>query len=290
MGPTQMMTILSVRWILCAEDRESEGDLVTDQGPKAPAGAQAIGRALAVLKLIAADGAEMSTATIAARMGLTQGTTNRMIRALMAEGLLAQNPKTTNYFLGSTMVLLGQAAQLGFGLDKAMPVLEQINRDTGESVNLVVREWDESVVIMRVASTLPLRFEQRIGARFPLYATASGKAMLAASGDREEYLHRLPAKLEAITANTLKSPAELERQLGEIRTRGYSIDEEENVDGVRCVGSAVLDPSGTALAALVIQVPSVRMPPARVAELGRMAQEAAREVAQFIPLNHVLSR
>lgn len=243
-----------------------------------------------MLKLVAAEGGEMSTAVIAAKMGLTQGTANRIIRALMAEGLLAQNPKTTNYFLGSTTVLLGQAAQLGFGLDKAMPVLEQVNRDTGESVNLVVREWNESVVLMRVASTLPLRFEQRIGARFPLYATASGKAILAASSDSEDYLAQLPKRLPGITDHTLKTPAELEKQLDEIRKRGFSIDEEENVDGVRCVGAAVLDPTGVALAALVIQVPSVRMPPRRVKELGHIVQQAAREVAQFVPLDHLMSR
>lgn len=274
-------------WVMA---RDPKGGIVTNQSPTPPAGAQAIGRALAMLKLAAAEGSEMSTAIIAAKMGLTQGTANRIIRALMAEGLLAQNPKTTNYYLGSATVLLGQAAQLGFGLDKAMPVLEQVNRVTGESVNLVVREWDESVVLMRVASTLPLRFEQRIGARFPLYATASGKAILAASADGEDYLGKLPKKLAAITPHTLKTPAELEQQLTKIRARGYSIDEEENVDGVRCVGAAVLDPSGAALAALVIQVPSVRMPPARVKELGQLAQQAAREVAKFVPLDHVMSR
>lgn len=232
----------------------------------------------------------MSTALVASRMGLTHGTANRIIRALMAEGLLAQNPKTTNYYLGSAMVLLGQAAQLGFGLDKALPVLEQVNQETGESVNLVLREWDESVVMMRVPSTLPLRFEQHIGARFPLYATASGKAILAASPDSAEYIAQLPEELESITAHTLRTPDQLAKQLDEIRQRGYSIDEEENVEGVRCVGAAVLDTAGVALAALVIQVPCVRMPPSRVSSLGELAQQAAREVARFVPLDHLMSR
>jgi IclR family transcriptional regulator, acetate operon repressor len=243
-----------------------------------------------MLKLVAAEESEMSTATIASRLGLSHGTANRIIRALMAEGLLTQNPSTSHYYLGSATVLLGQAAQLGFGLDKALPVLEQVRKQTGESVNLVVREGQESVVMMRAPSTLPLRFEQRIGARFPLYATASGKAILAASPDSEQYIAQLPAKLDPITPQTLSTPAQLADQLGEIRRRGYSIDEEENVEGVRCVGAPVLDLIGVAQAALVIQVPSVRMPPSRVQSLGRIAQQAAREVAQFVPLDHLMSR
>jgi IclR family acetate operon transcriptional repressor len=95
----------------------------------------------------------------------------------------------------STAILWGQAGQHAFGLDRALPILERVNAETGESVNLVVREGGESVVIMRVQSTLPLRFEQRPGARFPLYTTASGKAILAFSPDAEAYVKSLPRKL-----------------------------------------------------------------------------------------------
>lgn len=72
-----------------------------------------------------------------------------------------------SYYLGSGTVLLGQAAQRGFGMDKALPILEQLNSETQESVNLSIRQGSESVVMMRVQSMLPLRFEQHTGARFP---------------------------------------------------------------------------------------------------------------------------
>lgn len=56
-----------------------------------------------------------------------------------------------------------------------IPFLERLNEMTEESVNLAIRDGGESVVMTRVQSTLPLRFVQRVGARFPLYATASAK-------------------------------------------------------------------------------------------------------------------
>ncbi|MBK1787616.1 IclR family transcriptional regulator [Prauserella cavernicola] len=257
---------------------------------KAPAGTQAIGRALAVLKLLAERSGELGITRIAEHLGLSPGTAHRIVRALVADGLVAHNPRTDAYYLGAGTILLGQAAQRGFGLDRALPVLEQINAETQESVNLVVREGGESVVMLRVQSTLPLRFEQHPGARFPLYTTASGKAILAYSDDVEDYVAALPRHLRKITARTLGTPAQLATQLEEIRERGYSIDEEENVAGVRCVGAPILDADGRAHAALVIQVPAVRMPARRVRELGARTVTASKEIAQFVPVDRMMSR
>ncbi|WP_020494803.1 IclR family transcriptional regulator [Sciscionella marina] len=261
-----------------------------DDSPAAPAGTQAIRRALGTLKLLAEDGGALSVNRIATRLGLSPGTANRMVRALLAEGLVAHDPRTDTYYLGAGTVLLGQAAQQGFGLDKSLPILEALNAETEESVNLAVREKSESVVMLRVQSTLALRFEQRVGARFPLYSTASGKAILAHSPDADAYLDGLPERLEPLAPGTVASRAELARQLAKIRRSGYSTDKEENVAGVRCVGAPVLDADGRAQAALVIQVPTVRMPSDRVRELGARVVTAAKEIARFIPLDRIMSR
>ncbi|ANY09444.1 IclR family transcriptional regulator [Pseudonocardia sp. HH130630-07] len=257
---------------------------------RAPAGTQAIGRALRMVKLLAEEGRELTLPAIAARLDLTSGTAHRIIRALTAEGLVTHDPQTDSYHLGAGTVLLGLAAQRGFGLDKAFPVLERVNAETEESVNLTVREKRESVVLLRVQSTLPLRFEQSTGARFPLYTTAAGKAILAHSPDAAGYLDGLPEELPAVTERTLRRRADLAEQLTAIRERGYSIDEEENVAGVRCVGAPVIDSRGRAQAAVVIQVPTVRMPPARMTELGALAIDAAADVARYLPIDRSLSR
>jgi IclR family acetate operon transcriptional repressor len=145
------------------------------------------------------------------------------------------------------------------------------------------------VVMMRVQCTLPLRFEQHTGARFPLYSTASGKAILAFSPDAGRYLDSLPAKLVKVTSHSLTTRAELAEQLADIRLRGYSIDEQENIEGVRCVGAPVLSPDGRAQAAVVIQAPTVRMPKNRIHTLGERIILTAKEVSQFVPVNRSMS-
>lgn len=242
-----------------------------------------------MLKFFADHDTDITISTLTHELGLAQGTVNRIVKALVAAGLLARDPITEAHYLGSAAVLIGQAAQRAFGLDKALPVLENVNAQTQESVNLTVREGAESIVMLRVQSTLPLRFEQRTGARFPLYTTASGKAILAFSDDAAHYVKSLPSTLRKLTPHTLGTPDKLAQQLASTYRRGFSIDAEENVEGVRCVGAPILDSDGHAHAALVIQVPTVRMPRERERELGEMAMQAGREISRLVPVNRAMS-
>ncbi|SDS50790.1 transcriptional regulator, IclR family [Brevibacterium siliguriense] len=269
--------------------RLSAPDKLTTMANGHPAGTQAVGRALNILKLLAGTEADLPLSSIAEELGLSSGTVYRIAKALLAEGLIAQNPWNDEYYLGSGAVLLGQAAQRSFGIDKMIPFLERLNEMTEESVNLAIRDGGESVVMTRVQSTLPLRFVQRVGARFPLYATASGKVILAFSDNADEYFDSLPDRLEPVTANTLGTRDDARSAVRATRERGFSIDDQENVDGVRCVGAPVLDATGQAQAAIVIQGPTVRMDDARLITLGADAVRAAQEVSRFLPVDHPLS-
>lgn len=254
----------------------------------APAGTQAVRRATAVLDLFTTSDEPLTVTNVAVETGISSGTASRLVGALAVEGYLQRSAGGETYHLGPKAVLMGQRAERFFGLHQAMPVLEAVHAECDESVNLTVRDGDESVVMLRWQSTLPLRFEQHPGARFPLYTTAAGKAMLAHAPDAPAYLDALPATLPALTSTTLTDPGALRFDLDRTRARGYSIDEQENVDGVRCVGAPVLDPSGRAHAAVVIQVPTVRMHATRQEELAGLAMSAADEISRLLPVDRQL--
>ncbi|MGZ4198844.1 MAG: IclR family transcriptional regulator C-terminal domain-containing protein, partial [Thermoleophilia bacterium] len=95
-----------------------------------------------------------------------------------------------------------------------------------------------------------------IGARFPLHATANGKALLAAVPP-EELADLLPRRLTASTENTVTDREALLRELDEIRATGIAYDREEYTIGIAAVGTAVRDAVG-ALAAITVVAPAAR--------------------------------
>lgn len=246
-------------------------------------GTQAIDRALAVLSCFTGTETEFGITDIAERVGLSQSTVHRIARALVARGFLSQNMPTGRYHLGRATMLLGQVAQRDFGLDQALPLLESLGERTGESVNLGLRDGDAVVVLLRVQSPQPLRFDQPPGTRIALHCSSMGKSLLAFGHDTAWASERLPR----VTPNTITERKDLERELRVTRERGYSTDNEESIRGVCCVGAPVLDPSGRARAAIAVQAPSVRMPPERTVELAQLVVTTARDVASVMRLDLV---
>jgi IclR family transcriptional regulator, acetate operon repressor len=244
-------------------------------------GSQAIERALAVLGCFMDGHPEVGVTEIARRLGLSVSTAHRIVRALVAAGYLAQNPKTDRYYLGRSAVLLGQVAQRALGLEHVLPVLEEVSGRTGESVNFGVLDGEAAVIEIRIESRHPLRFEQTVGTRVELHCSALGKALLAFNPDPGAILRRLP-RLERHTQYTLTSHATLERDLALTRQRGYSLDEQETQVGVRCIGSPVLDASGFAQSAIAVQIPTVRMPREKLPELAPLVVDAAGRIGGLL--------
>ncbi|HEX6443465.1 MAG TPA: IclR family transcriptional regulator [Streptosporangiales bacterium] len=249
-------------------------------------GAQAIGRAFAVLHLFRDRGTELGVMQIARELDLNLSTTHRIVRALVAEGYLAQNADNERYYLGTSTLLLGRAAYRDFNLDVVHPVLERLAQDTGESVNLGVLDGTSAVVVERIESTQALRFTQPPGTRIMLHASSMGKALLAFDDDLLRRLREEQPTLERFTPKTFADAASLRAELTRIRKRGWSTDDEEQVPGVRCVGAPICDAGGRARAAIAVQAPSVRMPKKRFAELGPEVVAAAERIAHLLPPGH----
>ena len=245
-------------------------------------GTQAIERSLAVLSCFMQADPELGITDIARSLELSPSTVHRIARALVGGGFLEQNERTNRYQLGRSLLLLGQVAQHSFGLDRAHPIAERLAEETGESVNLGIREPGVGVVAMSVASKHHLRFHQPPGTRAPLHASAIGKALLAFGGALEHELGALPP-LAPLTAQTITSLSALRAELTLTRERGWSFDDEESIPGVRCLGAPILGGRGEARAALALQSPSVRMSHERVEELRPALLRAALDIQFALP-------
>lgn len=243
-------------------------------------GTQAIDRAMSVLQCFSREQRKLGITEIARALDLSPSTVHRIVRALTERGFLRQNPLSDRYELGQSVVILGQAAQRNFGLDHALPLLKELAQATGESVNLGVRNGDRVVVLLHVESPQALRFHHKPGAEVPLHASAMGKCLIAWSRDPLGLLKQYQP-LPGLTPTTITELDEWEAEVKRIRQRRYSIDNEESVVGVRCVGAPILDGDGTADLALAVLAPSVRMADRTLKGVSRQVLDTARRIQEI---------
>jgi DNA-binding IclR family transcriptional regulator len=242
---------------------------------------QAIERAVSILNAFSMDDHELGVTELADRLGLHKSTVHRFMVNLDAAGLVERNARTGRYRLGLHVFELGALVMQQMNLwDEALPFLEGLVHDTGETGHLAVLDGGEAIYIERVEARRALRVPSAIGRGYPAHATNLGKVLLAdLSRERVEAIIA-ERGLAAYTPQTITDPGELEADLELIRRRGYAVDNEEYDEGLRCIGAPVRDHSGHVVAALGIGGPVTRITPERVEELGGLVMTAARGLSR----------
>jgi IclR family acetate operon transcriptional repressor len=232
----------------------------------APQGAQAALRAIRLLKLFTAEAPELQLAQISAIAGLNKTTAHRLLQALHSEELLDRNPGTGAYRLGPGMMALGVQALSSNDLRlRARPLLKKLAAETGETATLEVPIDDTRLILDEVTSKHFVGASGNVGTRWPIHATSTGKALIAFEQNGPD---RLATELSPLTSRTIIRFDELEKQLGDIRRRGFAETVDELEDGFSGVGAVVRGGMGEILGALSICGPSQRMSEGRRAQLG----------------------
>ncbi|MCK4503344.1 MAG: IclR family transcriptional regulator, partial [Desulfuromonadales bacterium] len=180
-----------------------------------------------------------------------KSTTYRYIRMLRDKGFLERSP-SGGYSLGARLLKLGRIARGGFDLGKiALPTMENIARESLETVLLTRLSGDKSVCIERIEGPQTVRISFEVGHVQFLHAGASSKILLAyVNQDKWENHLRLP--LEGLTENTITDLQVLRDQLDCIRDQGYCISDGEVDIGVRAVAVPIFGSKNNVVAALSI--------------------------------------
>jgi DNA-binding IclR family transcriptional regulator len=242
-------------------------------------GAQAVERAMAILRCFEDGEDDLGISEIAARTGLRVSTAHRIVRALCAGGLMDQDRRSDRYRLGRTLVVLGQRAASQLGLEAARPTLERLAETTGESASLGTRHGDEIVVVLVASSAQRLRFDHEQGGRIGLHASAMGKAVLAFSVRDVERAVPPSMDLERFTSHTVVDRDALLADLSAIRERGYAVNDQGRFEGVVGVAAPLIGRDGVARAAVGVQGPSSRLTPDELPRVAEAVAAAAEELA-----------
>jgi DNA-binding IclR family transcriptional regulator len=162
----------------------------------------------------------------------------------------------------------------------AMPSLEQLWKDTGESCYLAILDEDRALFIEHLDGTRDVRANGRVGGRYLLHCCAPGKVLLA-NADAT-----LLAKLteEGFTQNTTTTICDLgalEQELEDVRTQHFGLDLEEYSRGMMCFAAPIFDHTDSVVGSVGISALTLHYTPTElVAVLGAKVLRAAAETSQ----------
>ena len=243
---------------------------------------QSVERALDALEFFALAGPEGVTLTeLAAQLHISKSSAFALLQTLIGRGFAADSGTRQNrrYRLGMALAKLGDAAEAQAPLvNVATPILRSLTNETGLTTRLVVPDGPYAVVIARVDAPGSVRFASHLGKREYPHCTSAGKALLAALPPERARALAMEAGMPARTSRTITDPAALLRDLGLAAARGYAIDDEEDADGVFCVGAAVHDRAGKCVAAISGTGLKLNRPTWRMDELGTAIRDAADRI------------
>jgi len=172
---------------------------------------------------------------------MAKSTVHGMTSTLEELGALMRDPHTKRYRLGLTLFELGRLAYSQIDLKTlARPIMEELMEKTQASVFLGILNWDHVTVLDIVESRQDLKITAPIGTTIPLFAGAVGKVFLASMEEKQTEKIIRSKGLTRFTKNTIVDPELYYQELRSVRKKGYAVDDEEYILGVRAVASPIM--------------------------------------------------
>jgi IclR family transcriptional regulator, KDG regulon repressor len=238
-------------------------------------------KGLRVLEALSeADPAPVTLTALSNAVGMHRTTVFRILGTLRARGYVSRDEVNDRYRLGVRILSLASAVLNDLDIrDAARPVLEDLGSQTRELVFLSVLDRHEVVTIDRLDCDQPLTLRAQLGSRRPLHCTAAGKAFMAFMADRDVD-EVLRGELPSFTPRTVTLAHAIRQQLAEVRRNGFAWDDEEYLEGVRCVAAPVFGMEHRIIGVVSLAAPTVRTPWERLWRLGTDVRLTADVISQ----------
>ncbi|MQA07750.1 MAG: helix-turn-helix domain-containing protein [Pseudonocardiaceae bacterium] len=214
---------------------------------------EAVQRAVAVLDVLAAEGADLGTNEIAKRADINASSVSRLLATLVDAGLVRHMPSTGRYRLGMRILQLAGVAREHLDIRAlAGPSLGELTEITGETTTLSLPGGHEVMTVDFAQSDVSVRSVASIGRNSVPHATAVGKVFLAWGG------HLPDGELAGYTKRTITDRAGLTKEIERVRGQGWAQAIREREEELNGIAAPVLDSAHRLVAILGVQGPSTR--------------------------------
>jgi len=204
-------------------------------------GAPSVKKAFEILGVLSTSKEGLGVSEIARGLNMAKSTVHGMTSTLEELGAVMRNPQTKRYRLGLTLFELGRLTYSQIDLKTlARSIMEELMEKTQASVFLGILNWDHVTVLDIVESRQDLKITAPIGTTIPLFAGAVGKVFLASMEEKQAEKIIQSKGLPRFTKNTIVDPKLYYRELRSVKKKGYAVDDEEYILGVRAVASPIV--------------------------------------------------
>lgn len=240
-------------------------------------------RVQSIIDCVIEEDRPITSTDISRLVDLPKATVHRLCQMLLSEGYLKREIDGKHLAPGP---LLSRMALNILSTSAHRAVRQAILKATadkiGETCNISLPDGAEMIYFDRVESDWPLRIQLPVGSHVPLHCTASGKLYLStlSAAKRRKIIDEIP--LHAHTKASITDKDILEANLKQIRAQGFSIDNEEFLEGMVAVSVPVRDTSGRVCAFLATHGPSSRMTVEQAKKHVLTLQEAGEKFSQLI--------
>lgn len=242
---------------------------------------QSVIRAMTLLEYIAGRSQPAGISQIAKDTGLHKSTCFGILYTMETLGYVIRDA-AGHYSLTARVCDLSEAYLRHVDLRQiARPYLMSLCDIVKETVHLVIREGNHAVYLDKIDGPHRMRIVSQIGARAKMHCTGVGKVILAYMDDKDRDAV-LAGGMPAFTPYTITSPEALREQLQTIRELGYSTDDQEIEEGLRCLAVPLFGPAGGIAGAISIAGPTTRFTDKRIEEMVPHIIETARLISSHI--------
>lgn len=247
-------------------------------------GTQVVSRVAAVLRAVSSSmPTGKGTTQVARECAISRPTAHRILAGLAKEGFIDRDRTTGNWLLGPELYLMGAIAADRFDVtEAARDHVTALASSTGESAFFSARRGNETVCLLRVEGSFPIRsFVLYEGKRFPLGVASAGLAILSflPTDVTETVLHELPLEDQFGPSH---SRSAIRERIALTRASGYALHPGLVVEGSWGMGAAVFDKHGQPAWALSVTGIEARFSGERQARIGGLLLEHAHQLSETI--------
>lgn len=242
-------------------------------------GVQVIDRTFDIIELLAVEPQGLGVSDVARRLSLNKSTAHRILNAITDRGYL-EKTQDGLYSLGMQFVELTSRKLGNIELTtEAKPYLNELTAKLGQSSHLAILDGSDAVYIDKAEVTKNLRLYSQIGKRIPVYCSGLGKSLLLDTDNQTILAVLRRCRMEKLTEHTLLSPEAVLDEIKASRVRGWTIDNEEHDEGIRCIAAPVYDYRRKVIAAISVAGPSAFFTKEKDVEYSKIVCETARKIS-----------